>query len=93
MSDDSNRSDAKGVCAKCGSTDLIRDGVVFDFDRVGIGRLHAGFLANPDAIFMKGKTFNPVRARICGHCGYIEMFVVDSKELFQEYVKARQGRS
>ena len=89
MIQDVNGGDPPGACAKCGSKDVIPDGVVFDFDR-GPSILQAGFFGHPDALIMKGRTGNSVRARICGHCGHVEMFVEDAKALFKEYVRERR---
>jgi len=80
---------ASRCCPKCDSDEVIRDGVVFDKDRGNTGALQAGFLANPNALFFKGMTNNSVRARLCGNCGFVELFVEDPKGLYAEYQRSR----
>ena len=80
---------AAARCSKCESGDIIRDGAVFDMDRGMTFNLQAGFMARPGAVFFKGRTYNSVRATICGNCGFVELFVEDPKGLFAEYRNAR----
>lgn len=80
---------AASRCSRCESEEMIPDGWVFDMNRDMTGALQAGFIANPKAIVFKGKTYNSVWARLCGSCGFIELFVADPQKLYAEYRKAR----
>ena len=77
------------ACAKCGSTEVIRDGAAFYKDGWFLGRLMAGFEANPGAAVFKGKACHAMRAVLCGQCGYVDLFVTNPQELYAEYKKAR----
>jgi predicted nucleic-acid-binding Zn-ribbon protein len=76
-------------CAKCGSAKVIPLTNVMDQGQHSSGRLSAllGF-TNPDAWVFKGPVFAKLSAKICGECGYTELFADSPKELFEAYQKA-----
>jgi hypothetical protein len=79
------------ACAKCGSEDSI-DGVRI-LDRGPYGEendLSAIADENPGALLFKGRVATPITSRICGSCGYIELYAVDPGALL-EFAK-RFGR-
>ena len=76
-------------CAKCKSTNVIEDGAVFDTTRNSQQLLQAGFQENPAALFFTGDCYRPIRAAICGDCGFVEMSIDDPQGLFAEYRRAR----
>ena len=80
------------VCAKCGSDKIIPR--VRLMDR-GHGSVDAGDLSlvvyeKPDALIFKGRSVGRLHARVCGSCGYVEMFVESPEELYQVYVASQE---
>lgn len=39
----------------------------------------------PSAIFFKGRCYGPMRASICGSCGYTEFYATNPEELYDAY--------
>ena len=70
------------ACPKCGSSEVI-EGVRM-LDR-GHGNqeqdLRAAVYKNPDAFLFKGKHAAALTARVCGACGYVELYVANPAEL------------
>ena len=65
-------------CVKCGSEDSI-DGVRI-LDRGHYDHendLSAVAYENPGALLFKGAVTSPITSRICGRCGYVELYAVD----------------
>lgn len=67
-------------CAKCGSEATI-DGVRILERHGDIGEHKADLSAvaynDPGAVFLKGEVATPIVGRVCGDCGYLELYVVD----------------
>ena len=81
-----------GPCAKCGSKDMT-DGIRL-MDR-GHGSADAGDLAaraqtHPRAWLFKGNVRSPLVARVCGACGFVELYVEDPRAIVDA---ARRGQT
>ena len=81
------------TCVKCGSEASI-DGVRI-LDHYGAaGQLKADLSAatsrNPNALLMKGEVTTSIVGRVCGDCGYIELYA-DNPGALLEVVKRRAG--
>ena len=79
-----------GPCAKCGSKDVA--GGIRLMDR-GHGNADAGDLSvraqtNPRAWLFKGNVRSPLLARVCGTCGYVELYVEDPRAIVEAARKA-----
>jgi predicted nucleic-acid-binding Zn-ribbon protein len=72
-------------CAKCGSTEIIHDAEVRDYDASSYRRLSAYVsLRNPQGGFFKKTTESgELLARICGECGYTEFYVTNYQALLR----------
>jgi predicted nucleic-acid-binding Zn-ribbon protein len=69
------------TCAKCGSTEILPDiPVVSGVDRLAEYPISALAYLKPEARWSKGAALHPLLARVCGTCGFAEL-----------YVKAPQG--
>ena len=74
-------------CLKCGS-----DAVVPDVELVDRGESDArrptqlGFETKPDAILFTGEVRVGTRARVCGDCGFVELYADDAAKLWDAYV-------
>jgi hypothetical protein len=69
---------------KCGSENSI-DGVriLERFGEHGLQRedLSAVAFENPDALFFKGEVATSITGRVCGDCGYLELYVTNPGDL------------
>ncbi|HYP53492.1 MAG TPA: hypothetical protein VEQ42_08120 [Pyrinomonadaceae bacterium] len=86
---------ANQVCPKCESQEIIPG--VRILDRTEAGNMAASDLTavvyeNPDALLFKGGHHSELRARVCGACGYAELFVTYPEELLAAYRAARARR-
>ena len=74
------------TCAKCGSRDVIPEAPVPDKGDAGVaGDMEMRIPENPHAWIFKGMQSTPVRADICGACGYMELYVEDPRLLWKTY--------
>jgi hypothetical protein len=44
---------------------------------------------DPDAIFFTGEERIDTHARVCGECGFVELFAKDPRALYEAYLIAR----
>ena len=79
------------TCGRCGSTKIIPGARVVDRGdndsesftlRVAVAR-------DPDAIFFTGEERIDTSARVCGDCGFVELFAKDPHALYEAYLIAR----
>jgi predicted nucleic-acid-binding Zn-ribbon protein len=82
-------------CARCGS-DKVMENVHLHSDRDQASsvfdhrtRLVAYLHKNPDAWFRKGTVYSDLRARVCGSCGYTELYTTDFERLYEAYQQAQ----
>jgi ribosomal protein S27AE len=78
----------KSVCAKCGSSKIIPDAQVFDQGQYSDGYVKVMVPEEPEALIFKGNKLTPLRARVCGDCGFTELAVEDPQLLWEAYVKS-----
>ncbi len=78
-------------CSKCGSHKVIPNVQVDDQGRNGTREMTVSVLENPNAILFMGAHLGTVRAWVCGTCGYMELYVENSEELYTAYEKGRIG--
>ncbi len=79
-------------CSKCGSAKIIPRARVTDLAGQYRGEVGVGIAERPEAIVFKGHRHVTVHARVCGECGYAELYVEDPGELFESYLKSREPR-
>lgn len=71
-------------CPKCQSTDVIDDVRVVDHgDHHAVRDLTVTVFRKPTALMFKGTVYSDVKARVCGACGFIELFAVDAAGLLE----------
>ena len=72
-------------CVKCGSNRFIDKVRLMDQDGTyGEDDLAVTVYRKPDAMVFKGAVSHPVRPRVCGECGYLELYVEDPVGLLAE---------
>ena len=79
------------ACVKCGSTDIISEARVIDRDPGGEHDLHVRVDADPDALFFEEAERCPVHARVCGHCGYTELYADDPGNLLAAWRRSQES--
>ena len=72
------------TCQKCGSDALITG--VRIFDRSGAaGQLQTdlttGLYKDPHAVIFKEEVSTPIYGRVCGSCGYLELYATEPAKL------------
>ena len=82
-----------GKCPKCGSRDVMADVEVRDDGRSSSHPLRV-VVEEPEpqkhgAIWVAGQSTGDVRAWICAHCGYTELYTNNLGELSKSYNKGR----
>lgn len=78
------------TCARCGSSKIIPRARAVDGDHGStVGSLHVAVARDPDAIFFKGEERIDTYARVCGECGFVELFAKDPHALYEAYLIAR----
>jgi predicted nucleic-acid-binding Zn-ribbon protein len=78
------------TCAKCGSPNIIPRARVIN--RGDAGDMRVGVPRKPQALIFQGREESDIHARVCGNCGYVELFAEDAAELYRAYLQSQQGR-
>ena len=75
-------------CVRCQSDKMIPDLQIVD--QMGhYLRLAVSVNEHPEAMMFKGKHYGPVRARVCGSCGYLETYVENPAESYDAYLASQ----
>ena len=78
------------TCGRCGSSKIIPRARAIDLgDHAIVGSLRVAVERDPDALFFKGEERVDTYARICGECGFVELFAEDPQALYEAYVTAK----
>jgi hypothetical protein len=76
-------------CSKCNSTKIIPNARIIDRgDYNSVRDLSVQVYEDPEALLFKGVHEGQLTARICGDCGYVEMYVDNPAELYEVFVSA-----
>ena len=86
-------NDTRLSCQRCGSTDVIPKARVVDRGDYGadFGNIRIGVARKPHAAFFKGLEHADVWARVCGECGFVELFVDDARAIYRAYTDSRRA--
>jgi hypothetical protein len=57
------------------------------------GNLTAVTYDDPDALIFKGAHKSALFARVCGTCGFTELYLDNARELFEAYRRGTDGGS
>jgi hypothetical protein len=74
------------TCGHCGSSKIIPRARVVDSRD---GHLRVTVARDPEAVFFKGEEKIHTYARVCGECGFVELFARDPYALYEAYLIAR----
>jgi hypothetical protein len=75
-------------CRQCGSARIIPEVFVMDRQEGPPAPLTVRVHGDPQAWIFKDTLYGNLSARICGDCGYTELWVKNPNELYEKY---RQG--
>ena len=77
-------------CPKCGSTKIVPRARVIDRGHAGLdyGNVQVGAARRPYKLF-KLQEKADVHARVCGACGFTEMFVDDPASIYAAYLESQ----
>ena len=80
-------------CAKCGSTRIVPRARVIDRGHFNAeqGNVRVSAARRPYKLF-KLQEKADVYARVCGACGFTELFVDDPASIYTAYVESQGGR-
>lgn len=80
-------------CAKCGSTKVVPRARVIDRGdgSMDIGNVRLGVARKPEAWLFKGEEREDVYARLCGACGFAELYVEDPDLVYQAYLDSQRS--
>lgn len=78
----------ENVCPKCQSAKIIPDVRILDRNYSVVGDLSVEIYENPDALLFKGAHNGKLQARICGQCGYTELYLENPAQLFAAYQRS-----
>ncbi len=70
------------ICSKCGADRVIPRAILID-NNAHI--LCAKVERHPEAMIFKGESTSTLVARICGECGFTEIYADAPDELYQAY--------
>lgn len=71
-------------CAKCGSAHIVPDAPVISRSEFK-GLVSLSVARKPDALLFRAEELADVRARVCGDCGHVEMFVRGARALYRAH--------
>lgn len=79
-------------CARCGSDKMMEDVRLRTDGTAGALQGLAAFVhSDPNAWLLKGTVRGHLRARICGGCGYTEIYTKNFEQLYEAYQQAQGG--
>jgi predicted nucleic-acid-binding Zn-ribbon protein len=80
-------------CPKCGSHDIVPEARVIDRGHMNdqSKEMRVGVARKPEAWLFKQEERSDLFARICGGCGFAELYVREPRAIYDAYRAARQG--
>jgi predicted nucleic-acid-binding Zn-ribbon protein len=79
------------TCVKCGSTDIVLNARVMDRSHHGENDLRVRVDADPNALLFTGTERCPLEARVCGQCGYTELYATDPATLLAAWRRSQES--
>jgi predicted nucleic-acid-binding Zn-ribbon protein len=80
-------------CAKCGSTRIIPRARLTELaPHVHEVSVRVAVTERPEALVFKGEKHVDTYAKVCGACGYVEVYVDDPSALYDSYTRSREPR-
>jgi hypothetical protein len=73
-------------CNHCGSTKIIPTAELVEAEQS-----YVRVPAEPSAMVFKGWESEPLKVRLCGECGYVQLFVKNPARLYAVYLQSIKG--
>lgn len=80
------------ICAKCNSDKIIPKASVGDREHGTYHNLQIFIDEKPLAMLFKNRTYSDVFAKVCGSCGFTEIYTKSYKEIYDAH-KRKQEQS
>jgi predicted nucleic-acid-binding Zn-ribbon protein len=80
-----------GVCPKCGERKVVPELQILD--NISLKETYVSLEATPDAALFKNRQYAPLRAWLCGNCGYAELYCSNFKYLVKAHERLQQKRA
>ena len=80
------------TCEKCGSNQLIPRAEVVDHVKETQTDLQVRVDGAPFAMFYTDSEYGKLSARICGSCGFTELYVDNPFSLYRKYLQSRDDK-
>jgi hypothetical protein len=77
-------------CTKCGSTKMAPRASLVDRDALPWQGIGVAVQRSPENLLFKGEERNEIYARVCGECGFIELFATDPAALYEAYLESKR---
>ena len=84
--------EAESRCPKCDSEQVIPSVRIVDQSYLNSFDLAVEVRGNPEALIFKDSHKGLLKAAICGSCGHVQLSVVNPKELWRVYRRARDSK-
>ncbi len=81
-----------GTCVKCGSKDVLGGVRVIDEGYLATHPLRVETQSQPDALIFKGAHHAPLKAWVCGACGYTELYAEKPVTLSRKHHQGEGNR-
>jgi hypothetical protein len=81
-------------CGHCGSDKMKEDVQLNSQSCLPANRIDgpAAFVhSDPNALLLRGTVFGKLRARVCGGCGYTEIYTKNFEKLYEAYQQSQGG--
>ena len=82
------------TCGRCGSDKMMEDVHLYRNPSTAASLVPQGLVAavrSPHAWFQNVSAFGDLRARICGGCGYTEIYTTNFEKLYEAYQQSRRA--
>ena len=74
-------------CPKCGSSKIVPQARIIDRGDVNLALpLQVAVERDPDSLIFKDRVYRELVARICGACGFTELYTTQPLGLYQAYL-------
>jgi len=78
-------------CPKCGSSERVPDVQLLPWKEQKFRVVEALVYRHPAALLRKGAITTPLRAIVCGECGFTELYVAHPDELLAAYRESQSS--
>ncbi len=86
-------SETQLKCAKCGSSKIIPQAEIEILNKLySSGEITVYTAKRPDAAVFQQREHSGLAARVCGECGYTELYTFRFTELYNTYLEGEQHR-